>query len=216
VLAPGCDSQSGGIEIAFSDDGAPAWAEGTSEAAVIVSAAEASMRAYSPTLTVAQAQGCITSTLSRGSLDVAAAFDACGLGQIVSEGMAAYQAANNTSPATPSSGGPPAATLTQTSKPAASKPKITRITFKKHRLTITVAGIPDGLRLQLAVQAMGRAGHLFTLAQITTTHKTTTLRVSAWDRIVARFLEGHTQLPAVAVSRVAHGEHAGVRRQGVR
>ena len=218
VLAPGCDSQSGGIEIAFSDDGAPAWAEGTSEAAVIVSAAEASMRAYSPSLTVAEAQGCITSTLNRGSLDVAAAFDACGLGQIVSEGMAAYQVANSPAPATlPQSGAaPPAATLTPTSKPAVSKPKIVKITFKKHRLTITVAGIPNGLRLQLVVQARGRAGHLLTLAQVTTTHKTATLRVSAWDRIVARFLEGHTRLPAVAVTRVMHGEHAGVRRQGAR
>ena len=219
VLAPGCDSQRGGIEIAFSDDGAPAWAEGTSEAAVIVSAAEASMRAYSPTLTVAQAQGCIASTLTnRGSLDVAAAFNACGLGQIVSEGMAAYQAANSPAPATvpQSNGGPPAATLTPTSKPAASKPRITKITFKKRRLTITVAGIPSGLRLQLVVQARGWAGHLLTLARITTTHKTTTLRVGAWDRIVARFLEGHTQLPAVVVSRVTHGEHAGVRRRGVR
>ena len=218
VLAPGCDSQSAGIEIAFSDDGAPAWAQGTSEAAVIVSAAEASMRAYSPSLTVAEAQGCITSTLNRGSLDVAAAFDACGLGAIVSEGMAAYQAANGPAPATlpQSSGGPPAATLTPTSKPAASKPKITKITFKKRRLTITVAGIPNGLRLQLVVQARGQGGHLLTLAQITTTHQTATLRVSAWDRIVARFLEGHTRLPAVAVTRVTHGEHADVRRQGAR
>ena len=88
-----------GIEIAFSDDGAPAWAEGTSEASVIVSAAEASMRAYAPTLTYSQAQGCITSTLaSGGNLDVAAAFNACGLGQVVSEGMAAYRAANSSSP----------------------------------------------------------------------------------------------------------------------
>ncbi len=105
LLAPGCDSQTGpggggnGIEIAFSDDGSPAWAEGTSEAAVIVSAAEASMRAYSPTLSYSQAQGCITSTLTNGgNLDVAAAFNACGLGQVVSEGMAAYQAANSSSP----------------------------------------------------------------------------------------------------------------------
>ena len=219
VLAPGCDSQSGGIEIAFSDDGAPAWAQGTSEAAVIVSAAEASMRAYSPTLTVAQAQGCIASTLTNGgSLDVAAAFNACGLGQIVSEGMAAYQAANSPSPATatPSSTAPPAATLTPTSKPAASKPKIVKITFKKHRLTIAVAGIPEGLRLQLVVQERGRSGHLLTLAQVTTTHETTTLRVNGWNRIAARFLEGHTELAAVIVTRVTHGEHAGVRKRGAR
>jgi hypothetical protein len=109
VLAPGCGSQAepGGIEVAFSDDGAPAWAEGTGEAATIVAATEASIRAYSPTLTYSQVQGCITSTLANeGNLDVAAAFDACGLGQIVSEGMAAYRAANVAPPTTPTSIGP--------------------------------------------------------------------------------------------------------------
>ena len=60
---------------------------------------EASMRAYSPTLSYVQAQGCITSTLAGGvDLNVAAAFDACGLEQIVNEGMAAYRAANSSSP----------------------------------------------------------------------------------------------------------------------
>jgi len=109
VLAPGCDSgEGGGVEIAFGDDGAPARAQGTSEAATIVSAVEASMRAYSPTLSYSQVQGCITSTLAvGGNLDVAAAFDACGLGQIVSEGMAAYRAANGSSTSTAPT--PPAA-----------------------------------------------------------------------------------------------------------
>jgi len=217
VLAPGCDSQSGGIEIAFSDDGAPAWAEGTSEAAVIVSAAEASMRAYSPTLTYTQAQGCITSTLTNGgNLDIAAAFNACGLGQIVSDGTAAYLTANSPSPATQPSAAPLAATLTPTSMPAGRKPKITKITFKKHRLTITVAGIPAGLKLQLVVQERAHSGRLLTLAQITSTHTTTTLLVNAWDRIVARFLEGHTDLPIAVVTRVTHSKHASVRKQGIR
>jgi len=113
VLAPGCDSQAesgsegGGIEVAFSDDGAPARAEGTAEAATIVSAAEASMRAYSPTLTYSQVQGCITSTIATGgNLDISAAFDACGLGQIVSEGMAAYRAANSATSGSATSIGP--------------------------------------------------------------------------------------------------------------
>jgi hypothetical protein len=94
VLAPGCDSQ-GGIEVAYIDDGAPAWTESTSDAATIVSAVEASMRAYSPTLSYSQIQECITSTtVNEGNLDVAAAFNACGLGEIVNEGMAAYHVAN--------------------------------------------------------------------------------------------------------------------------
>ena len=103
VLAPGCGSQTepgavNGIEVAFADDGAPAGAQGTGEAATIVATVVASMRAYSPTLTYSQVQKCITSTLvDEGNLDAAAAFDACGLGQIVSEGMAAYRAANSLS-----------------------------------------------------------------------------------------------------------------------
>jgi hypothetical protein len=171
------------------------------------------MRAYSPTLTYSQAQGCITSTLTNGgNLDVAAAFNACGLGQIVNEGMAAYRAANSSSSATqPSGSGPPAATLIPKRKPASRRPKITKVTFEKHRLTITVADIPKGLRLKLLVQETSEPGRLITLAQVTTEHKTTTLRVSKWDRIVARFLSGHAELPAVAVTRVTHG----ARKRGV-
>jgi hypothetical protein len=214
LLAPGCGSHTGpngeenGIEIAFSDDGSPAWAEGTSEAADIVSAAEVSMRAYAPTLTLTQAQDCITSTLTNGvNLNVAAAFSACGLGQIVSEGMAAYRAANSTTPTKQPSSGLSAATLNPTAallpaiKPAPEKPKIFKILFKKHRLRITVAAIPKGLRLQLVIQRYGRSGRFITLTQIITTQRTTILHVNGWDRIVARFLDGHTALPDVILTR---------------
>lgn len=218
LLAPGCGSQTepggggNGIEIAFSDDGEPAWANGTSEAAAIVSAVEASMRAYSPTLTYSQVQGCIASTLTGGSnLNVAAAFEACGLGQVVDEGMAAYHAANPSPTAKPS--GPSAATLVPLSKSAPPRPRITRITFKRHRLTITVAGIPRGLRLKLVVQGTGELGRLVTLAQVTTTHTTSTLRVSKWDRVVARFLSGDTELPPTAVTRTTG---ASVHKRGTR
>jgi hypothetical protein len=209
LLAPGCGSQTepdgggNGIEIAFSDDGSPAWANGTSYSGEIVSTAEASMRAYSPTLTDSRAQGCITSTLtSAGNLNVAAAFNACGLGAIVNAGMAAYQAANP--PPKASSPGPPAATLTPTKAASRAKPKITKITFKHHSLTITVAEIPKGLRLQLVVQRRGKGGRLVTVARTTTGHRTSTLHVSRWDRIVARFVSGHTKLPGVIVNRATH------------
>jgi hypothetical protein len=221
LLAPGCGSQTepgagNGIEIAFSDDGAPAWAEGTSEAAVLVSATEASMRAYSPTLGYSQAQGCITSTLANGgNLDVAAAFDACGLGVVVSEGMAAYRVAN-LAPTQPSNTGPPAATLFPAKPAHRPEPRITKITFKHHVLRITVAGIPKGLRLQLAVQARGELGKLVTLARRITGRRTSTLHVGRWDRIVARFLARGIELPTVSVTRAARGKHTGGHKQGVR
>jgi hypothetical protein len=186
---------------------APAWAEGTSEAAVLVSAAEASMHAYSPTLGYSQVQGCITSTLANGGdLDVAAAFDACGLGQVVSEGMAAYRAANP-APTQPSNTGPPAATLFPTKPAHQPRPRIIGITFKHHVLRITVAGIPKGLRLQLVVQVRGQPGRLVTLARRITGRRTSTLRVGRWDRVVARFLARSIELPAVSVTRAAHGKH---------
>ncbi len=225
LLAPGCDSQPGsggggnGIEIAFSDDGSPAWAEGTSEASVIVSAAEASMRAYAPALSYSQAQGCITSTLANGgNLDVAAAFNACGLGQVVSEGMVAYRAANSSSLVIqPSNTGPPAAALFPAKPAQQPRPRITKITFKHHVLRITVAGIPKGLRLQLVLQGRGKLGRLVTLAQTTTGDRTSTLRVERWDRIVAKFIgAGGTKLPAVIVTRATHGKHTGGRKRRVR
>jgi hypothetical protein len=184
---------------------------------VIVSAAEASMRAYSPTLSYSQAQGCITSTLANGgNLDVAAAFDACGLGQVVSEGMAAYRAANQ-APTQPSNTGPPAATLFPAKPAHQPEPKITRITFKRYRLSVTVAEIPKGLRLQLVVQERGERGRLVTLAQTTTGDRTSTLRVVRWDRIVARFIgAGGIELPAVSVTCAAHGKHTGGRERSAR
>jgi hypothetical protein len=208
VLAPGCSSQAGGpegIEIAFSDDGSPAWAYGTSDSSDIVSTVEASMRAYSPTITYSQAQGCITSTATNGgNLNVAAAFGACGLGQIVSEGTAAYQAANSKVPVQPS--GPPAATLTPASPPP--RPKITKVTFRQRRLTVTVADIPKGLDLEIVVQARNARGAMIALGRTTTIHTKAAVRVPRWDRIVARFLAGKTQLPTVTVNRVTHARHA--------
>jgi hypothetical protein len=201
VLAAGCDSQSGGIEVAFSDNGEPARAEGTSESTVEVSAAEASIRAYSPTIGAAQAQGCITSTLTNGgNLDVKAAFVACGLEQIVAEGTAAYVAANATRVSSSAESGPAAATLIESRRPV-SKPRFTRIRFKRPRLTITVASIPKGLRLRLVVEQRTRSGRMTTLARISTTHVTNTVHVTGWDRVVANFAEGRTELPTVIARR---------------
>jgi hypothetical protein len=211
LLAPGCGSQTepngggNGIDIAFADDGTPAWADGTSDAAMLASAAEASLRAYAPTLTYAQAQHCILSTLTNGgNLDVAAAFNACGLGRIVEAGMAAYRQANASPTPSPDVSGGQTVTSTRTvttGKAAPRKPKIIRIVFKRHRLEVTVASIPNGLRLKIVVQARGEFGHMVALAHTTTHHRTAVLRVPGWSRIVARFLAGHTELPAVIATR---------------
>jgi hypothetical protein len=129
--------------------------------------------------------------------------------------MAAYRAANP-APTQPSNTGPPAATLFPAKPAQQPRPRITRITFKHHVLRITVAGIPKGLGLQLVVQGRGKLGRLVTLAQITTRHRTSALRLGRWDRIVARFLARGIELPAVSVTRAAHGKHTGGRKRSVR
>lgn len=93
VIAPGCDSLSGGLEGAFEDDGSPAFGSGSSQASAIVSAVLASIRAYAPQLTYVRAEECLTTTANHGSIDAAAAFDACDLSQVVEEGRAAEQVA---------------------------------------------------------------------------------------------------------------------------
>lgn len=94
LLAPGCDGQTQGLEGAFEDDGSPAFGSGSSQASAIVSAVLASMRAYNPQLTLTQAETCLLSTAKSDSIDVAAAFDSCGLSQIVSQGQASEEAAS--------------------------------------------------------------------------------------------------------------------------
>jgi hypothetical protein len=89
VLAPGCDGQLGGIEQAFADDGSPAAGDGTSQATAIVAAVLAALRAYAPSLSVDQAETCVTSTERGGNLDAAAAFRSCGLGSEVDDGTLA-------------------------------------------------------------------------------------------------------------------------------
>jgi hypothetical protein len=96
VTAPGCDSQTGGLEGAFEDDGSPAVGSGSSQAAALVSAALASMRAFAPQLTFKLAEECIASTTKSRFVDIAAAFEACGLSQTVNEGKAAERASTTT------------------------------------------------------------------------------------------------------------------------
>jgi hypothetical protein len=93
LIAPGCDGLSGGLEEVFQDDGEPAVGAGSSQASAFVSATLASMRAYNPALSWSAAEACLISTAEWGAINVAVAFDACGLGGIVAEGRAAERAA---------------------------------------------------------------------------------------------------------------------------
>jgi subtilase family protein len=105
VVAPGCDTRFGGLEGAFEDDGSPAVGSGSSQASALVAAALASMRAYAPQLTFTRAEECFTLASKNGFIDIAAAFEKCGLAQVVVEGKAAEELATGSSqiPAGPGS-----------------------------------------------------------------------------------------------------------------
>jgi hypothetical protein len=94
LLAPACDTITGGLEAAFEDTGEPAYGSGASQASAEVSAVEESIDSYNPTLTTEQTEACLLETTQHGELDTAAAFDACGLRNIVQEGEQAEATQN--------------------------------------------------------------------------------------------------------------------------
>jgi hypothetical protein len=166
VIAPGCDTLTGGIDEAFEDDGSPAVGYGTSEAAALTSATLAAMRAYSPGLSVNEAQDCVLSTAKNGgNLDVAAAFTACGLGAVVVAGLEARpDAAASTSSSAPSPAAPPPSTASAPRVPATptdlrlATPRLAAIRLRHHRLTITVLNRPRNARVEVKVLVKHR-GH---------------------------------------------------------
>lgn len=200
VLAPGCGSQieagggGDGIDVAFSDDGTPAWASGTSQASAVVSAVLASMRAYGPNLTSAQAEGCVTSTaVNGGNLDAAAAFRTCGLGAVVDQGLAAYAAATAKPPASSTLGPTPAPKVVLPPKaavaPWATSPRIVATRVRDGRLFVTVAGVPTGARLRVVAQRKV-ANQYRTVAAKTVGGRTVTLTTGHWDRAAVLFVDG--------------------------
>ena len=235
VLAPGCGSQTepggggGGLDEAFEDDGSPGWGSGTSQASAQVSAVLASMRAYGPTITVDQAEQCITSTEVRGgNLDVAQAFRACGLGAIVDQGDAAYQTAN-TPAANQTSGQPSTPTVIfapaggQTPAPVKAAlvlpaPRLGAVSFRRRTLGVHALNLPKGARMTVTVSR--RIGHRY----VTVVHRTVASaqlrqRVAAWDRLLVRFIEpsaGLAPSPATTVARARPARLRFVELRGVR
>jgi hypothetical protein len=63
----------------------------------------------------------------------------------------------------------------------------------------------------LAVQQRGRHGHLVTIARATTMHTTSAMHVAGWTRVLASFLEGHTQLPTVVATHASQTTRRDVR-----
>lgn len=212
IIAPGCDSKIGGLESAFEDDGSPALGSGSSQASAIVSAVLASMRAYNPQLTAMGAEECLTSTAKSLSIDVAAAFDACGLSRVVSEGEAAEQAAvahtqsrstpvisvntcdltagcaNASSPLSTRSSEPDTSSFEATAKCAT--PKAAHVLSLDEHLILQVHGRPVGCRLQ--ARLLIRHGHQ-TQWRLTRGVLSTRLELPDRDplRLEARYVSKH-------------------------
>jgi Subtilase family len=219
LLAPGCGSQSepggggGGIDVAFSDDGTPAWASGTSEASAIVSSVLASMRAYGPQLTADQAQVCVTSTaVNGGNLDAAAAFRACGLGGIVAEGLAAYRAATTPDPQTAALASPPSATPAEPTAAAvapapkgvdptlpAARPRVTSVRSRAGHLAVAVAAVPRGAQVRVEGERRLADDQYRVVASTTTRGRIATLPLGHWDRVAVFFVDGSQRSAAAYI-----------------
>jgi hypothetical protein len=202
ILAPGCNSLSGGVDEAFEDDGTPAVGYGTSQSAALVSAVIAAMRAYSPAIGVAEAELCLTASRTpRGAMDVAAAFKDCGLGGIVDAGLAripSTPAAQSTAPqdagdVTPE--GSTKQTSTVASEPAEASP-LTSVRLPTPRvlairtrrtLTVRVANRPKGAIFEARL-VLTRRGARYLLAIRRSRSNSIIFRVTGAVAVEARFV----------------------------
>jgi Subtilase family len=228
LLAPGCGTQTevdgggNGIDAAFSDDGSPAWASGTSEAAAVVSAVLASMRAYDPRLTAAQAEGCLITTAIRGgNVDVAAGFRECGLGTVVSEGSAAYQAAIATPPpvtqpvSRPPSTPAPAQQAERPTEPVlrlTPRPRVLSVVSRRSRLAIAVASVPSGDTVHVNVDWKAPDGRYRVVASKTSRKRLVSIAARRWDRIRVFFVKGDIRSDVLTVDRDSKLAMASARR----
>jgi hypothetical protein len=139
LFAPGCE-----LDFAdpFKDEYAPAeWVQGTSDAAVITAAALTALMSYAPTLTVAQAENLLVTTAVAGHLNVAAAFEAAGLGSIVSAGNAGIPPESS-----PGGAAAPMSAVQTKSIPAAS---IRSLGWRTGILTLHLRSLPKDARVHV-------------------------------------------------------------------
>jgi hypothetical protein len=191
VIAPGCNTVTGGVDQAFEDDGTPALGFGTSQASALTSAVLAAMRAYGPELDVAHAEWCLTTTeVNGGNLDVAAAFQACGLADVVQAGLAATPSAEVTS-SLPD--GPGAGSGAEPPVPLA-RPRLGRLRVRRGKLTVTALNRPDGATVE--VKVVVRRGHRsVVVASGSARASTVTLHVRAASVVRARFVLSTRESP---------------------
>jgi hypothetical protein len=143
IMAPGC-----GLDAASPITDEPLCCEdGTSEASAFTAAVIAALMSYDPSLSYAKAEDLLVQTANDGNLDVAAAFQADGLGAIVAAGNAnTPQPPATPAPTTTPTATTPTPTPTTTSSGAAasssktSYPMGVRAVWRRGRIRIELTG----------------------------------------------------------------------------
>jgi len=166
--APGC-----GLDQAdpFSDQ-PTCCGNGTSQASAFTAAVIVAMMSYDPTLSYAAAEQFLVSTATDGNLKVTAAFQAAGLGAIVTQGNANI---------------PKRAPSTSTSKPAAHV--VVRVArWRDGRFTLTVSGLAED-RLNIELEYKHSRDR-----RLSTQRATITIRTPRPRLVLLRVMEDHKQL----------------------
>jgi hypothetical protein len=167
-FAPGC-----GVDQAdpFTDQ-PTCCGNGTSQASAFAAAVLVALMSYEPTLSYAAAEQLLVSTATDGNLNVAAAFQAAGLGAIVTQGTA-----NIPKPSAPASAATPAGGLV-----------VRAARWRRGVLTLTVTGLAtDRLNIELEYPHTGTR-HLSTRRQ------TITIRTARPRLVLLRVMMGKKEI----------------------
>ncbi len=151
IMAPGC-----GLDAAnpFTDQ-AMCCQDGTSEASAFTAAVLAALMSYDPSLTYTKAETLLVQSASNGNLDVAAAFQADGLGAIVAAGNANTPQPPAPPPTTATTTTTTTPSTTTTPPPPAAPPTTTTVTP-----TPTPPAAASSPTYPLHVQAVWRHGRI--------------------------------------------------------
>lgn len=135
VFAPGC-----GLNAANPVNDAPfCCADGTSDASAFTAAVLVALMSYDPALTYNQAEQLLVSTAQNGDMDVAAAFDAAGLGEIVRAGAARVPQA----PVQPAPGPQPTPAGSVKPPKSTTRVAIKSVRWRRGILTIRLTKLPN-------------------------------------------------------------------------
>jgi len=145
-FAPGCT-----VDQVDADDNPFCCGNGTSQASAFAAGVLVALRSYGPAVSASDAAALLVSTAHNGHLDATAAFRAAGLGAIVDAGNAAIP-----KPLPPPPPPPVAAPAVPATLKAMARPRVTRATWRRGVLLVTVRSLRKGARLHAKVTFAAR------------------------------------------------------------